>query len=82
MDLDDSLQKYPDDRRTLVNRLRCLSEAEWNRAAEHGEYSHYSVLIMFRQLTRHDFFHAYRIEAASEERVGGDLRSIVREDNK
>lgn len=31
-------------------------------AAEHGEYSHYSVFIMFRHLALHDFFHAYRIE--------------------
>ena len=27
-----------------------------------GEYSHYSVLVMFRHLALHDFFHAYRIE--------------------
>jgi hypothetical protein len=36
--------------------------ADWNRTAEHGEYSHYSVFIMFRHLALHDFFHAYRIE--------------------
>jgi hypothetical protein len=34
----------------------------WNRTAEHAEYSHYSVFIMFRHLALHDFFHAYRIE--------------------
>jgi hypothetical protein len=34
----------------------------WQRKAEHGEYSHYSVLIMSRHLAFHDFFHAYRIE--------------------
>jgi hypothetical protein len=39
-----------------------LSAREWNRTAEHGEYSHYSVFIMFRHLALHDFFHAYRIE--------------------
>jgi hypothetical protein len=27
-----------------------------------SEYSHYSVLIMFRHLALHDFLHAYRIE--------------------
>jgi len=62
MDLDDSLRKYVDDRRRLVDRLRRLSVDEWRRAADHGEYSHYSVLIMFRHLALHDFFHAYRIE--------------------
>ncbi len=43
-------------------RLRRLSPDEWGRAAEHGEYSHYSVFIMFRHLALHDFLHAYRIE--------------------
>ena len=31
-------------------------------SSRHGEYSHYSVFIMFRHLALHDFFHAYRIE--------------------
>jgi hypothetical protein len=62
MDLDDSLRKYVDDRRQLVDRLRHLSAAEWSRTAQHGEYSHYSVFIMFRHVALHDFFHAYRIE--------------------
>jgi hypothetical protein len=62
MDLEDSLQQYAEDRRRLVDRLRRLSPDEWGRAAEHGEYSHYSVFIMFRHLALHDFLHAYRIE--------------------
>ena len=62
MDLEDSLRRYVDDRRRLVERLRRLSQEDWNRTAEHGEYSHYSVFIMFRHLALHDFFHAYRIE--------------------
>ena len=62
MDLDDSLEQYVEDRRRLVERLRRLSPEEWSRTAEHGEYSHYSVFIMFRHLALHDFFHAYRIE--------------------
>ena len=45
-----------------MERLRRLSAGDWNRTAKHGEYSHYSVLIMFRHLAFHDFFHAYRIE--------------------
>ena len=62
MDLGDSLRNFVDDRRRLVERLRRLSRAEWSRTAQHGEYSHYSVFIMFRHLALHDFFHAYRIE--------------------
>jgi hypothetical protein len=62
MDLNESLDRYVADRRRLVERLRRLPEDDWNRTAEHGEYSHYSVLIMFRHLALHDFFHAYRIE--------------------
>jgi len=62
LDLDESLQRYVDDRARLVARLRQLSDADWQRTAEHGEYSHYSVFIMFRHLALHDFFHAYRIE--------------------
>jgi len=62
MDLDDSLQSYVEDRRRLVDRIRQLSPADWARTAEHGEYSHYSVFIMFRHVALHDFLHAYRIE--------------------
>jgi hypothetical protein len=62
MDLDESLQRYVGDRQRLVTRLRELSGADWRRTAQHGEYSHYSVFIMFRHVALHDFFHAYRIE--------------------
>jgi hypothetical protein len=62
LDLDTMLDRYVTDRRVLVGRLRQLAPADWHRTAEHGEYSHYSVLIMFRHLALHDFFHAYRIE--------------------
>lgn len=62
MDLDECMTKYVEDRANLVVRLRALTEQDWARTAEHAEYSHYSVLIMFRHLALHDFFHAYRIE--------------------
>jgi hypothetical protein len=61
-DLDQALVAYETDRQRLVARLRELPPADWARTAEHGEYSHYSVMIMFRHLALHDFFHAYRIE--------------------
>jgi hypothetical protein len=62
LDLDSSLQSFVRDRARLVKRLRELSPSDWRRTAEHGEYSHYSVFIMFRHLALHDFLHAYRIE--------------------
>jgi DinB superfamily len=61
-DLDRSLAAFVEDRVRLVTRLRGLSTDVWSKTAEHGEYSHYSVFIMFRHLALHDFFHAYRIE--------------------
>jgi DinB superfamily len=61
-DLDEALESFARDRARLVRRLRALSPSEWQRTAEHGEYSHYSVFIMFRHVALHDFFHAYRIE--------------------
>ena len=62
MDLGNSLRQYVEDRARLVGHIRKLSDCDWARTAEHGEYSHYSVFIMFRHLALHDFFHAYRIE--------------------
>ena len=62
MDLDDSLRRFADDRRRLVERLRRLTPSQWAQAATHAEYSHYSVGIMFRHVALHDFLHAYRIE--------------------
>jgi hypothetical protein len=62
MDLEAALDAYVTDRRRLVARIRQLSPQDWSRTAEHGEYSHYSVFIMFRHVALHDFLHAYRIE--------------------
>src|SRR4029453_13376324 len=62
MNLGGSLEQYLEGRQLLVKRLRRLAPEAWNRTAEHGEYSHYSVLIMFRHVALHDLFHAYRIE--------------------
>jgi hypothetical protein len=62
LDLDESLAAFARDRKRLVARIRELSPAEWQKRAEHGEYSHYSVFIMFRHVALHDFLHAYRIE--------------------
>lgn len=62
VDLDSALEQYGHDRERLVARLRTLAPGDWRRTAEHGEYRHYSVFIMFRHLALHDMFHAYRIE--------------------
>ena len=49
------------ERARLVKRLKELTVEEWQRTAEHEEYSHYSVLIMFRELLMHQMLHGYRI---------------------
>jgi uncharacterized damage-inducible protein DinB len=62
IDLDEALDRYVRERTRLVKRLKELSVGDWHRTAEHEEYSHYSVLIMFRQLLMHEMLHAYRIK--------------------
>ncbi len=62
LDLEESLQRFVSDRERLVAAIKALRPEDWNRTAEHPEYSHYSVFIMFRHLALHDLFHGYRIE--------------------
>ena len=62
VDLDEALQRFASDRVRLVERLRQLSDDDWQRTALHEEYAHYSILIMFRHVALHDMLHAYRIE--------------------
>jgi len=62
VDLGESMERFANDRRRLVERLNTLSADDWQRTARHDEYTHYSVFIMFRHLALHDMFHAYRIE--------------------
>ena len=62
VDLSESMERFANDRRQLVERLNTLSSDDWQRTARHDEYTHYSVFIMFRHLALHDMFHAYRIE--------------------
>ena len=54
--------RYSSDRRRLVERLKELTASDWQRTAQHEEYTNYSILIMFRHLALHDMLHAYRIE--------------------
>ena len=61
-DLNQEMERFSLDRQKLVERLRGLSAEDWQRTAEHGEYNHYSIFIMFRHLALHDMLHAYRIE--------------------
>jgi hypothetical protein len=62
VDLDEAMERFSRDRQRLVQQLRGLSAEDWQRTADHGEYTQYSVFIMFRHLAMHDMLHAYRIE--------------------
>ena len=62
VDLGEAMERFARDRARLVERLKRLADEDWRRTAEHEEYDHYSVLIMFRHLALHDMLHAYRIE--------------------
>ena len=62
IDLDQSLERYVNERTALVARLRELTPDEWQKTAEHEAFDHYSVFIMFRHLLNHEMLHAYRIE--------------------
>lgn len=62
LDLADAMRRFAADRARLVERLRTLMPADWQRTARHDEYNAYSIFIMFRHLALHDFDHAYRIE--------------------
>ena len=62
VDLQTALEKFTRERGALVEKLKDLSTEDWQRTAQHEEYAHYSVFIMFRHLALHDMLHAYRIE--------------------
>ncbi|HJR06035.1 MAG TPA: DinB family protein [Pyrinomonadaceae bacterium] len=62
VDLNDALERFTRERAELVEELKDLSAEDWARTAEHPEYAHYSVFIMFRHLALHDMLHSYRIE--------------------
>ena len=62
MDLDASLARYVRERGEIVERLRALTPAQWERTGRHSEFNQYSIFIMFRHLFLHDMLHAYRIE--------------------
>ena len=62
VDLDQALARFESDRKKLLEKLGRLSEADWQRTADHPEYARYSVFLMFRHLALHDLLHAYRIE--------------------
>jgi hypothetical protein len=54
VDLEEALGRFKAERAGLVSRLRELRAADWDRTAEHPEYSRYSVFILFRHLVMHD----------------------------
>jgi uncharacterized damage-inducible protein DinB len=61
-DLDSEMDRFERERAAMIDRLRQLTPEQWAITAEHEEYSHYGVFIMFRHLALHDLHHAYKIE--------------------
>ena len=62
LDLDTEMDRFARERTAMLDRLRALTGQDWSIAAQHEEYSHYGVFIMFRHLAMHDLHHAYKIE--------------------
>lgn len=62
LDLDTEMDRFDRERSAMIDRLRTLTPEQWTIAAEHEEYSHYGVFIMFRHIALHDLHHAYKIE--------------------
>ncbi len=62
VDLDEALSRFQRERADLVARLGKLQLSDWQRTAQHEEYRHYSLFILFRHVVMHDMLHAYRIE--------------------
>lgn len=62
LDLDTEMNRFTRERTAMLDRLRALTPQEWAITAQHEEYSHYGVCIMFRHLAMHDLHHAYKIE--------------------
>ena len=62
LDLDTEMDRFERERAALVERLKTLTPDQWAISSPHEEYSHYSIFIMFRHISFHDLYHAYRIE--------------------
>jgi uncharacterized damage-inducible protein DinB len=62
LDLDAEMDRFDRERSAMIERLRKLTHDQWAITAEHDEYSHYGVFIMFRHVALHDLHHAYKIE--------------------
>ena len=62
LDLDAEMDRFDRERAALIERLLTLTPEQWAITAEHEEYSHYGVFIMFRHIALHDLNHAYKIE--------------------
>ncbi len=62
LDLDAEMARFERERSAMIARLRMLTPEQWEIAAEHEQYSHYGVYIMFRHIALHDLHHACKIE--------------------
>ncbi len=62
LDLDESLQKFREERKKLVELISDFSDTDWENEGKHPEYKMYSSYILVRHILMHDHLHMYRIE--------------------
>lgn len=62
MDLSKRLDSFDESRTRLIEAFAALEPGDYNKRAEHPEYTEYTPKIMLRHLMMHDHLHCYRIE--------------------
>ena len=65
MDLGEAMDSYQRARRLLVDRLRQLDPAAWERRAVNTAHARYSLFLMCRHAALHDMLHVYRVEESA-----------------
>ena len=53
---------YKNYRKKQIKEIKNCTKKEFNKKAEHGEYTEYSIPILIRHIIFHEFWHMYRIE--------------------
>lgn len=60
--LDEAFSYYKEMRNKQISLIKSLSEADFNKDAQHGEYIKYNIPIIINHIIFHEYWHLYRIE--------------------